>query len=129
MKLYVYLCPSCEREQLPPGCRRTQCAECGTYYSREDERPDENERSGWWWERNKNRYPRPAKIRQVVFADPSIAPIVEADDYADLEKAYRADAAVARAWCLHLVSRFGLDGGILIDEVERWLDEDEEIAA
>lgn len=65
----VLVCPRCETEVMPPGNFRTICATCETYYSIEDERPDDRDKYPDHWERRqKHRYPVPGKRVEVVAA-------------------------------------------------------------
>ena len=65
MSWTILVCPNCELHQLPPGTYRARCPGCDTYFSREDERPDETTKYPQWWERNKHRYPTPGKRVKV----------------------------------------------------------------
>lgn len=61
----IVVCPECRVTVLPPGAFRTRC-ECGCFFAREDERPDDRERTPEWWSRNGWKYAKPGLTITVV---------------------------------------------------------------
>ena len=63
----IVVCPNCEERELPSGSFRARCPNCGTLFSRDDERPaDRDEYPEHWERRLRWRYPVPGKRLRVT---------------------------------------------------------------
>lgn len=65
----ITVCPHCEEYTLPAGAFRARCPGCHTYFSRDDERPEDRDRYPEHWEKRVRwLYPTPGtkiKVRRA----------------------------------------------------------------